>query len=75
MRMVRGERIIGFADKYLDLSHSQKSKAYFGQKGKRYDKITVGQALNIDKQETAEPQKIPQPEKKMKEQESNIRSK
>ncbi len=44
----------GFADKYLDLSRSQRSKAYLGQKEKRIEKITVGQALNIAKQEQTE---------------------
>jgi signal transduction histidine kinase len=41
----------GFADKYLDLSRSQRSKAYLGQTEKRLEKITVGQAANIAKQE------------------------
>jgi signal transduction histidine kinase len=52
----------GFADKYLDLSRSQKPKAYLGQKEKRVEKITVGQALNIAKQEAAEPRLRLQPE-------------
>ena len=46
----------GFADKYLDTSRAQKPKAYLGQKEKRVEKITAGQALNIAKQEQAEPQ-------------------
>ena len=37
----------GFADKYLDLSESQKPKAYLGRKEKRVEQITVGQALKI----------------------------
>jgi len=41
----------GLADKYLDLSRSQRSKAYLGQKEKRLEKITVSQAANIAKQE------------------------
>jgi signal transduction histidine kinase len=45
----------GFADKYLDLSRAQKPKAYLGQKEKRVEKITAGQALNIAKQEQAMP--------------------
>ncbi|UCG06830.1 MAG: HAMP domain-containing histidine kinase [Desulfobacterales bacterium] len=51
----------GFADKYLDMSRAQKPRAYLGQKEKRVEKITVGQALNIAKQEQAEPLKPPQP--------------
>ncbi len=42
----------GFADKYLDLSRTQRSKAYLGQTEKRIEKITVGQAANIAKQES-----------------------
>jgi signal transduction histidine kinase len=53
------KRASEFAGKYLDVSRSQKPKAYLGQKEKRYEKITVGQALNITKQEMAEPQKTP----------------
>ena len=37
----------GFADKYLDLSESQKPKSYLGRKQKRVEKITIAQALNI----------------------------
>jgi len=40
----------GLADKYLDLSRTQKPRAYLGQKEKRVETITVGQALNISKQ-------------------------
>ena len=42
----------GFADKYLDLSRTQRSKIYLGQTEKRLEKITVGQAANIAKQES-----------------------
>jgi signal transduction histidine kinase len=45
----------GLADKYLDLSRDQNSKAYLGQKEKRVEKITAGQAFNIAKQELAKP--------------------
>jgi signal transduction histidine kinase len=41
----------GFADKYLDLSRTQRSKTFLGQAEKRLEKITVGQAANIAKQE------------------------
>ncbi|MBW2641635.1 MAG: HAMP domain-containing histidine kinase, partial [Deltaproteobacteria bacterium] len=41
----------GFADKYLDLSESQKSKSYLGRKEKRVEKITIAQALNIAPQD------------------------
>ncbi len=40
----------GLADRYLDLSRSQRSKASLGQTEKRLEKITVGQAANIAKQ-------------------------
>jgi hypothetical protein len=48
------EQKAGFADKYLDRSRSEQPKAYLGQKEKRVEKITVGQALNIAKQEQPE---------------------
>ena len=51
----------GFADRYLDMSRAQEPKAYLGQKEKRVEKITVGQALNIAKQEISEPQAVPPP--------------
>ncbi len=41
----------GFADKYIDSSRTRRSKSYLGQKEKRLEKITVGQAANIAKQE------------------------
>ena len=41
----------GFAERYLDLSQTQRSKAYLGQTEKRLEKITVNQAANIAKQE------------------------
>ena len=41
----------GFADKYLDLSESQKPKSYLGRKEKRIEKITIAQALNIASQD------------------------
>ena len=44
----------GFADKYLDLSHSQRSKTYLGQTEKRLEKITVNQAANLAKQESSQ---------------------
>ena len=40
----------GFADKYLDLSRTQRPKAYLGQKEKRVEEITVNQAASIAKQ-------------------------
>ena len=42
----------GLADKYLDLSRTQRSKTYLGQTEKRLEKITVNQAANIAKQES-----------------------
>ena len=44
----------GFADKYLDFSRSQRSREYLGQKEKRVEKITVGQAANIARQEQSQ---------------------
>ncbi|UCF90337.1 MAG: HAMP domain-containing histidine kinase [Desulfobacterales bacterium] len=44
----------GFADKYLDLSRSQRRKAYLGQQEKRVEQITLGQASNLAKQDQAE---------------------
>jgi signal transduction histidine kinase len=45
----------GFADKYIDSSRSGSSKSYLGQKEKRLEKITIGQAANIAKQEQPQP--------------------
>jgi signal transduction histidine kinase len=45
------KQISGLADKYLNLSRTQRSKAYLGQKDKRVEKITVDQAANIAQQE------------------------
>ena len=39
-----------FADKYIDSSRSRASKSYLGQKEKRLEKVTVGQAANIARQ-------------------------
>jgi signal transduction histidine kinase len=54
----------GLADKYLDLSRTQKPKAHLGRKSKRVEKITVGQALNISEQVQEESQPSPEPELK-----------
>ena len=51
-----------FAGKYLDQSRSQKPRAFLGQKEKRVEKITPGQAMNIARQDMAEPQKRSLPE-------------
>ena len=40
----------GFADKYLDLARTQRTKASLGQTEKRLEKITASQAANIAKQ-------------------------
>ena len=42
-----------FADKYIDSSRSRTSKSFLGQKEKRLEKITIGQAANITRQEQA----------------------
>ena len=43
-----------FADKYIASSRSQASKSYLGQKEKRLEKITIGQAANIAGQQEAQ---------------------
>ena len=43
-----------FAEKYLDLTRSKRPKAALGQKEKRFEKITVAQAKNVARQESAE---------------------
>ena len=43
----------GFADRYLDLSKSQKSKSYLGRKEKRVEQITMAQAQRIAPQQKA----------------------
>ena len=40
-----------FADKYIDSSRSRTSKSFLGQKEKRLQEITIGQAANITRQE------------------------
>ncbi len=42
---------IGFADKYIDSSSTRQSRSYLGQTEKRFEKITIGQAANIARQE------------------------
>ena len=50
-----------FAQKYLDLTRSQKPKAHLGQKEKRVEKVTVAQAQNVARQEAGEAAKSPEP--------------
>ncbi|MEE4264992.1 MAG: HAMP domain-containing sensor histidine kinase [Desulfobacteraceae bacterium] len=40
-----------FADRYIDSSRTRTSKSFLGQKEKRLEKITIGQAANITRQE------------------------
>jgi signal transduction histidine kinase len=40
-----------FADKYIDSSRTRRSKSFLGQKEKRLEKVTGGQAANIARQE------------------------
>jgi signal transduction histidine kinase len=47
----KSEQKAGFADKYLDLSRTQRTRNFLGQKEKRVEKITSSQAANIAKQE------------------------
>lgn len=62
----------GFADKYLDLSRAQKPKAYLGQKEKRVEKITVGQALHLAKQKQAEAIITPQPAEEKRDRKTSL---
>ena len=43
-----------FAQKYLDLTRSQKPKARLGQKEKRFEEVTVAQAENLARQEVGD---------------------
>jgi len=45
------EQKAGFADKYLDLSRTQRARNFLGQKEKRVENITSSQAANIARQE------------------------
>ena len=51
----------GFAEKYLDLTRSQKPKAHLGQKEKRFEKVTSAQAENLARQEKRKTAKSPAP--------------
>jgi signal transduction histidine kinase len=51
----------GFAEKYLDLTRSQKPKAHLGQKEKRFEKVTIAQAENVARQQKRESAKSPAP--------------
>jgi signal transduction histidine kinase len=48
-----------FADKYIDSSRTRASKSFLGQKEKRLEKITIGQAANITRQEQAQEMSSP----------------
>ena len=48
-----------FADKYIDSSRTRASKSFLGQKEKRLEKITIGQAANITRQEPAQEMSSP----------------
>jgi len=41
----------GFADRYLARPQEQAAKSYLGQKSKRTEEITVGQALNLSRED------------------------
>jgi signal transduction histidine kinase len=51
----------GFAEKYLDLTRSQKPRDYLGQKEKRFEKVTVAQAQNVAGPQQRETAKSPAP--------------
>ena len=44
---VEQKQQIGFAEKYLDLTRTQKPKDHLGQKEKRLEKVTIAQAQNV----------------------------
>ncbi|MCK5419831.1 MAG: hypothetical protein KAI93_15015, partial [Desulfobacterales bacterium] len=50
-----------FAEKYLDLTRSQKPKVHLGQKEKRFEKVTIAQAKNVARQGKGETAKSPAP--------------
>jgi signal transduction histidine kinase len=50
-----------FAEKYLDLTRSQKPKAHLGQKQKRLEEVTVAQAENVVRQEKSATARSPAP--------------
>ncbi len=50
-----------FAEKYLDLNRSQEPKISLGQKEKRLEKVTVGQAQQVVRQEAGELAQSPGP--------------
>ncbi|MGD9205451.1 MAG: HAMP domain-containing sensor histidine kinase [Desulfobacterales bacterium] len=50
-----------FAEKYLDLGRSNKSKAALGQKEKRLEAVTVAQAQNVVRQQADEGAGSPEP--------------
>jgi signal transduction histidine kinase len=51
----------GFAERYLDLTRSQKPKAHLGQKEKRFEKVTIAQAKNVARQEEPQTAESPAP--------------
>jgi signal transduction histidine kinase len=58
---VEQKQQIGFAEKYLDLTRSQKPKDRLGQKEKRLEKVTIAQAKNVAGPETRQTAKSPSP--------------
>ena len=48
-----------FADKYIDSSPTRASKSFLGQKEKRLEKITIGQAANLTRQKQAQERSSP----------------
>ena len=51
----------GFAEKYLDLTRSQKPRDRLGQKEKRFEKVTIAQAQNVAGPEQGETAKSSAP--------------
>jgi signal transduction histidine kinase len=51
----------GFAEKYLDLTRSQKPRDRLGQKEKRFEEVTIAQAQNVTGPEQREKESVPLP--------------
>jgi signal transduction histidine kinase len=51
----------GFAEKYLDLTRSQKPRGRLGQQEKRFEKVTIAQAENVAGSQPPETTKNPAP--------------
>ncbi len=62
----------GLAEKYLDTSRMRVPKAHLGQKEKRVEEVTVGQALQVAKTEQPRALDAPQPPDQKRESQSSL---